>query len=85
MQMGNLVAAYQGNTPLTVTAGQQTREKVVRATSDRDLAGAAPVGEGCYVRPFRYSLCLNWGAPRMPLARQQKRPSARPRPRRCRR
>jgi benzoylformate decarboxylase len=27
--MGNLVAAYQGNTPLIVTAGQQTREMVL--------------------------------------------------------
>ena len=27
--MGNLVAAYKGNTPLIVTAGQQTREMVL--------------------------------------------------------
>ena len=27
--MGNLIAAYKGNTPLIVTAGQQTREMVL--------------------------------------------------------
>src|ERR1700752_2987579 len=27
--MGNLIAAYRGNTPLIVTAGQQTREMVL--------------------------------------------------------
>ena len=54
--MGSLVAAYQGNTPLIVTAGQQTREMLIH---DPYLANVdatempRPWVSGCISRPAR--------------------------------